>query len=292
MLVHQKAAGGNTKLNDGIKGHLPAPGETAADFDEWLFAMQVQQARAVRYGIERWRSLRGRCLGSIIWQLNDCWPVTSWAALDLGTNAVGEPVARRKPLWYAVRSAYADHLVTVQHDKAGWRAVLVNDGNDTWSAPGTVALRAFDGEVLWSQGLNETLAPRSRKDLALSGLPATDRTDVAIVVTAEGAERAVKLLVEDVDAPLPEPRYEATVARTTDGVAVTVTARTFLRTLSLFPDRVAEDAWVDSLLVDLFPGDAHIFQICGDVPEDALTDLTSRPVLRSVTKPLTLSEAT
>jgi len=191
-----------------------------------------------------------------------------------------------------VRSAYADHLVTLQHDDAGWRAVLVNDGIDTWTAAGTVALRAFDGEVLWSLGLNETLAPRSRKDLALSGLPATDRTDLAIVVTAEGAERAVKLLVEDVDATLPEPRYEATVARTADGATVTVTAQTFLRTLSLFPDRVAEDAWVDSLLIDLFPGEAHTFQIAGDIPENALTDLTSRPVLRSVTKPLTPSEAT
>jgi len=291
MLVHQKAAGGNTKLNSGIQGHLQAPGEGTADFDEWLFAMQVQQARAVRYGIERWRSLRGRCLGSIVWQFNDCWPVTSWAALDLGTNAAGEPVARRKPLWYAVRSAYADHLVTLQHDDAGWRAVLVNDGTDTWAAAGTIALRAFDGEVLWSRGLDETLAPRSRKDLALSDLPATDRTDVAIVVTADGAERAVKLLVEDVDAPLPEAKYEATSSRTSDGVAVTVTARTFLRTLCLFPDRVAEDAWVDSLLVDLFPGDAHTFQIAGDVPEDALTELTARPVLRSVTTPLTPSEA-
>jgi len=148
------------------------------------------------YGIERWRSLRGRCLGSVIWQLNDCWPVTSWAALDLGTNAAGEPVARRKPLWYAVRSAYADHLITVQHDEAGWRAVLVNDGTDTWAATGTIEVRALDGEVLYSEALDETLAPRSRKDLPLTDLPALDRTDVAIVVTAKGAERAVKLLVE------------------------------------------------------------------------------------------------
>jgi beta-mannosidase len=55
---------------------------------------------------------------------------------------------------------------------------------------------------------------------------------------------------------------------------------------------VSEDAWVDSLLVDLFPGDSHTFIVAGEIPEDACPDLTSRPVLRSVTKPLTLSEAT
>ena len=45
-------------------------------------------------------------MGAIVWQLNDCWPVTSWAAVD------GD--GRRKPLWYALRDAYADRLLTVQ----------------------------------------------------------------------------------------------------------------------------------------------------------------------------------
>lgn len=291
MLVHQKADGGNGKLNAGIDGHLPAPGEGLADFDDWLFSMQVQQARAVRYGIERWRSLRGRCLGSIVWQINDCWPVTSWAALDLGTNAAGETVARRKPLWYAIRSSYADHLVTLQHGDAGWRAVLVNDGQDTWGTVGTIALRALDGEVLWSRELADTVAPRSRKDLDLPDLPVTDRTDVALVVTATGAERAVKLLVEDVAAALPVPQYEARAARTPDGVTVTVTAQTFLRSLCLFPDRVSEDAWADTALVDLFPGETHTFSIGGEVVDDSFTDLVRPPVLRSIVNSLTPSEA-
>ncbi|MBI4900821.1 MAG: glycoside hydrolase family 2 protein [Actinobacteria bacterium] len=291
MLVHQKANGGNTKLNQGLHGHLPQPGETVAEFDEWLFAMQVQQARAVRYGVERWRSLRGRCLGSVIWQLNDCWPVTSWAALDLGTDSAGKQVARRKPLWYAVRSAYADHLVTIQRDGSGWRAVLVNDGRDTWPAQGTLELRTFAGETLWSERLDQTLSPRSRKGLDLTGLPNLDRTDVALVATVDGAERAVRLLVEDVAAPLPPARYETSVDSTDDTVTVQVTARTFLRSLCLFPDRVCEDASTDSLLVDLFPGETHTFTIAGEIPENVRADLTRGPVLRSVTNPLTPSEA-
>ncbi len=291
MLVHQKAEGGNGKLNAGIKGHLPAPGEGVEDFDDWLYLMQLQQARAIRYGIERWRSLRGRCLGSVVWQLNDCWPVTSWAALDLGRNAAGELVGRRKPLWYAIRSAYADHLITMQHGADGWRAVLVNDGQDTWAATGTVALRSFDGETLWSQGLDETLAPRSTKTVVLADLVGADRTDVALVATATGAERAVRLLVEDVEAPLPTARYEATAERTDMGLAVVVTATSFVRSLCLFADRVSEDAWADSMLVDLFPGERHTFQIAGDIPDAALADVVSRPVLRSFGEPKTTSEA-
>jgi beta-mannosidase len=95
-----------------------------------------------------------------------------------------------------------------------------------------------------------------------------------------------------VDLALPEAVFETAVARTEAGVTVAVTAQSFLRSLSLFPDRVSEDSWVDSLLVDLFPGESHTFTIAGDIPEDAFPELTSRPVLRSVTKPLTPSEAT
>lgn len=292
MLVHQKAAGGNGKLNAGIQGHLPVPGEGPEDFDDWLFAMQLQQARAVRYGIERWRSLRGRCLGSVVWQLNDCWPVTSWAALDLGTNAAGEPVARRKPLWYAVRSAYADRLVTIQREGDAFRVVLVNDGTTDWVATGSVELRRLSGEVLWSRSLARLVAERSKEEVGLT----PDATDVpaaelALVVTLTDAERAVKLLVEDVDAALPAPELSAGVTRTDAGVAVEVTAHSFLRTLCLFPDRVSEDAWADSLGIDLFPGERHTFHITGEVADDALDRLTTRPVLRSLTNPLTPSEA-
>jgi beta-mannosidase len=292
MLAHQKAAGGNTKLNKGITGHLPQPGEGAADFDDWLFAMQLQQARAVRYGIDRWRSLRGRCLGSIVWQLNDCWPVTSWAALDLGTNAAGQPVARRKPLWYAVRSAYADRVAILKAAETGWRLALVNDGVEDWTATGQVELRRFSGEVLWSLPLDVVVPVRARTDVTVNpALPDGSTCDLALVVTVAGAERCVQLLVEDVDAAIPTPELDATVAPTATGVAVTVVAGSFLRSLCLFADRVAEDATADTLMVDLFPGESHTFDVAGDFDGVEPSLLASRPVLRSVTIPLFLGGA-
>lgn len=283
MLAHQKAAGGNDKLNKGIEGHLPLPGETAADFDDWLYLMQLQQARAVRHGIERWRSLRGRCHGSIVWQLNDCWPVVSWAALDLGTNAAGDPVARRKPLWYALRDAYADHLLTVQLADAGPRLVLVNDAGTDWTAGGTIELRRLDGEVVASSRYEVLVPARSKADVALGFDLPDSRADLAVVATANDAVRAVKLLVEDVDADLPEASVRATASATPAGAEVVVTADTFVRSLAIFPDRLSEDAYPDSLGVDLFPGETHSFQVTGNFDEGSLEALTTPPVLRFVT---------
>ena len=95
MLVHQKAALGNAKLTDGLVAHFDLPN----DMDDWHWAMSLNQAIAITIAIEHFRSVAPSCTGSIVWQLNDCWPVTSWAAVD------GD--GRAKPLLYALRQAYS-----------------------------------------------------------------------------------------------------------------------------------------------------------------------------------------
>ena len=52
------------------------------DFDTLIYASQLLQAEAIKYGVEHFRRNRGRCMGTIYWQLNDCWPVASWASID------------------------------------------------------------------------------------------------------------------------------------------------------------------------------------------------------------------
>jgi hypothetical protein len=68
---------------------------------------------------------------------NDCWPVTSWAAVD------GD--GRRKPLFYALRHAHAARLVTAQPRGGALVAVLVNDTAEPWSEVVTVTRHDFDG---------------------------------------------------------------------------------------------------------------------------------------------------
>ena len=52
------------------------------DFDTLLYASQLLQAEAIKYGVEHFRRNRGRCMGAVYWQLNDCWPVASWSSID------------------------------------------------------------------------------------------------------------------------------------------------------------------------------------------------------------------
>jgi beta-mannosidase len=52
------------------------------DFDTLLYTSQLLQAEAIKYAVEHFRRNRGRCMGAVYWQLNDCWPTASWSSID------------------------------------------------------------------------------------------------------------------------------------------------------------------------------------------------------------------
>ena len=69
------------------------------DFSDLVYLTQVQQAEAIRIGVEHWRRNFPRCSGALYWQYNDCWPVASWASVDYN--------GAWKALHYAARRFYA-----------------------------------------------------------------------------------------------------------------------------------------------------------------------------------------
>jgi beta-mannosidase len=275
MRHHQKAVDGAGKLARGLAAHLPEP----RDFDDWHYLTQVNQARAIQLGVEHFRSLRPLCMGAIVWQLNDCWPVTSWAAIDSD--------GREKPLWFALRRVFADRLVAVvprdAHDgDGGLSLVAVNDGPTPWEARFEVARLDLDGERHAATTIEVRVAPRSSQAAALPKdvcVPDDPRAEV-LVADADGT-RAWWFFAEDRDIAYPAPRYDARVEPVDGGQRVTVTARTVLRDLTLYPDRLDPRARVDQALVTLLPGETARFTVTAPEPLDPEA-LTTRPVLRCV----------
>lgn len=78
MEKHQRNNGANSK----IMSYMGATYLYPNNFEDLLYASQLLQADAIRYGVEHFRRNRGRCMGAIYWQLNDCWPVASWSSVD------------------------------------------------------------------------------------------------------------------------------------------------------------------------------------------------------------------
>lgn len=272
MAHHQKAIDGDAKLRRGLDAHLPAP----ADFDDWHWLTQLNQARAIQLAVEHFRSHRDVCAGTIVWQLNDCWPVTSWSAVD------GD--GRRKPLWYALRRAYADRLLTVQPRAGGLALVAVNDGPVPWRASASVTRLTLAGEPRAKTTLELDVAAYARIELALPAelaRPEEARRELLVAEAGDPAGRALWFFAEDRDAHWPAAGYDAVVEPVDGGYRVRVTAGTILRDLTLFPDRLDPAAEADEALVTLLPGETATFTVTTDAPLDP-TALTTRPVLRCV----------
>ncbi|MFI6447682.1 glycoside hydrolase family 2 protein [Kitasatospora sp. NPDC050543] len=261
---HQKAVEGQVKLLRGLAGHLPQP----TGYDDWHYLTQLNQARAVAHGIEHFRALAPHCRGTILWQLNDCWPAISWSAVD--------GAGRRKPLWYALRRAYAERLLTVR----GATVAVVNDSDRPWSGELSLLRYGLGGEPLAKESTEITAAARSvlRVPVPAAVLHPADPAAELLAVTL-GSSRAISFFAEDTAVAFPAARYDARAEAVEGGYRVTVTARTLLRELALFPDRLDPAAHVDDMLVTLLPGESAGFHVTTGRRLDRAA-LLSAPVLR------------
>lgn len=100
MEMHQR----NGSANGKIMNYLAQTFRYPTEFGTLLYASQLLQAEAIRYGVEHLRRHRGRCMGALYWQLNDIWPVASWASIDY--------YGRYKALQYVAKRFYSPVIIS------------------------------------------------------------------------------------------------------------------------------------------------------------------------------------
>ena len=135
MEHHQRSGSGNGLMIAQMTDTFRMP----KDFQALVYLSMVLQAEGIRYGVEHWRRARERVSGTLIWQLNDCWPVASWSSIDY--------FGRWKALHYAARKFYAPILLSVEDKGERMGLCVTNDTTTAWK-----------GELRWSL---ETLAGKN-----------------------------------------------------------------------------------------------------------------------------------
>lgn len=118
MENHQKNVGGNGRILGYLANNYLYPNS----FEKLVYASQLLQADAIKYGVEHFRRCRGICMGSLYWQFNDCWPVASWSSIDY--------YGRYKALHYAARKFYAPISMGLFYENG---VLNVNISNETMS---------------------------------------------------------------------------------------------------------------------------------------------------------------
>ncbi|MBP1851149.1 beta-mannosidase [Rhizobium halophytocola] len=149
--LHQKNAGGNERIAGTMFRYFRFP----KDFANFVYLSQIQQGLAIRTAVDYWRSLKPHCMGTVYWQLNDTWPVASWASLDYGGGW--------KAMHYMARRFFQPvNLMAIPSADGETIALkLVNDTADTVAVDANIFALTLQGEQVPLQTLS-TECPADR----------------------------------------------------------------------------------------------------------------------------------
>ena len=254
MEKHQRNASANGRIVSYLSQMYLYPGELT----DLVYASQLLQAQAMQYGVEHWRRNRNdsRCMGAVVWQLNDCWPVASWASIDY--------YGRWKALHYYEKRFFAPVLISCHEEgilsqntnvnaepfdlKKTARLNVSNETLQPFTGKASWALRRPDASVIDS-GSFEVNCPA----MSAVWLPQQDFSDKATYdcyysyALEDGQGNVVGEGTVLFCAPkhfhFADPQLEARI----EGDEIVVTAKAYARSVELMagPDTLLSDNYFD-----------------------------------------------
>lgn len=247
MENHQKNPAGNKKIMQYMARRFSIPQK----FSQQVILSQITQGEAVEYGVEDWRRHRTnfQCMGTIYWQLNDCWPVASWASVDY--------YGRWKALHYLAKRFYAPVFASVLETKTSVECWVTND----LACPvgGTFVWTLFEarGEVVKEETFPFTVPPCSAKMLQTFDLREVNRNHefqhhiiFYHIYNEQGQimSRGFRLFDDPKVFPLEDPVIRFSIVNAPRGPIKEVN-------LSIFAEQIALFVYIDSTTFDFIASD-------------------------------------
>jgi beta-mannosidase len=253
MEWHQRSGSGNGLMIGQMTDTFRMP----KDFPSLVYLSMVLQAEGIRYGVEHWRRNKDRVSGTLIWQLNDCWPVASWSSLDY--------FGRWKALHYAAKRFYAPVLLSVEDlvevnnvsVPAGSGAefavggsslvertsvmnmYVTSDLTEPWGGAVSWSLITLDGKVLKTGSQAVILAPLASVMVCSERFELTpeERREVVFVAELEHAGERVGLslitFAPNKHLKLVDPRIKVDISKVKGLLQFTLTAHSLARFVEL-----------------------------------------------------------
>ncbi len=252
----------------------------ALTLEDLVYFTQCNQAEALKFGIEHYRRRKGRCWGTLFWQLNDCWPVQSWAVID----SQGEPRAA----YFASKKFYAPVLLSLVRNGETANAHLVSDLLTPLSGQVTWTLATLDGEVLGEQTDKVGVGANASASVASFSLAeaAGRERDVYVYAqfTADDGTAADNLLLpaEPKDLKTANPGLALAVSEEDGSFTLTLTALKFAPYVWL---RRTDNGPLPSLSDNFFhlrPGETKTLTLAKSADLQTTEDVRGRLVLRSL----------
>ncbi len=248
MMAHQRHPRGNPLIREYMLREYPAP----KDFESFLYVSQVLQAEGIKLGAEHFRRIMPHNMGSLFWQLNDCWPAASWSSIDY--------TGRWKALQYYARRFYSEILVSPRHENGNINVFVVSDRLKPVTAQLNLSLIDFDGNRLWTQGQTieiAALTSRSYSTIPVKTLLAGKNKEVFLLTEVlENGKRVSSNkqffgVYKDLSLPRPHITFEVMPVR--GGFKITLAADKFARAVYLSAPN--HNGFFTDNYFDLIPGE-------------------------------------
>ncbi len=266
MEMHQR----NVAANGKIMTYLSATYLYPTDFGMLLYASQLLQADAIRYGIEHFRRNRGRCMGAVVWQLNDIWPVASWASIDY--------YGRWKALHYVEKRAFAPVMISceevgelserpfcVAQPEPIEKSARLHVANETMArVDGMVrwSLRKSDGGVILEGAQKVSVEPLSGLWLEKMDFSAYDELEVYISYSFEQGGAVVSENTTLFSAPKHFRFHDPRLSWRREGNTLVVSAAAYAKNVEI--EGVDGDVKLSDNFFDMNPGEKRVEIVAGD----------------------------
>ncbi|WP_346859053.1 glycoside hydrolase family 2 protein [uncultured Draconibacterium sp.] len=269
MNSHQRSSIGNGTIEYYMLKEYNKP----KDFESFLYVNHVLQAEGIKFGLEGHRRAMPYCMGSLYWQINDCWPVASWSSTDY--------YQKWKALQYYVKKGFSQVLVSPYEEGIKFKVGIVNDRLEPIKAELNLRLVDFDGKVIWEEAHLVDIAANSSDDyydVNKNELRFKYRKNIKnLVFTAELVENG-QVLSKNYYYFLPyknlkaiTPTVERTISKTDEGFDVTVSTDKLAK--SVYLQIGDEEGFFSDNYFDLLPNEKVTINLRTKIPEEQLNEV-------------------
>ncbi|MBN1895506.1 glycoside hydrolase family 2 protein, partial [bacterium] len=248
MRSHQRSGYGNRRIME----YMDLCHRKPKDFPSTLYVSQVMQADAIQAAIEAHRRSKPYCMGTLFWQINDCWPVASWSSIDY----YGE----WKALQYFAKKAYADVIVSPFIRQGNLEVTVISDLLKSFKGTLAIDILDFEGRNLKSRSMPVSIPPnssslcfRENTDGFLQGLD-VKRVFLRVGLEGPGVQASNQFyFVPSKDLDLPRPAVDVKVKPAREGFSVEL--RTDRLAKNLFLSAEGVEGFFSDNYFDLLPGE-------------------------------------
>ncbi|MFO7889193.1 MAG: glycoside hydrolase family 2 protein [bacterium] len=278
MQTHQKHPFGYELIKEYIERDYKVPGE----FKSYIYISQLLQRDGIVKAIEAHRRAKPYCMGTLYWQLNDCWPVVSWSSVDY--------YGIWKALHYGVKNAYQDILISPVREDELIKVHIVSDKLESLTGELRLCLLTFSGECLWEKSVITDIQENSSKvyfSIPIDSLLKNgNKKEFVLTCSLHKEQQTIAennfFFVSPKDLYLDNPDISYEVKRTSKGYSLDLTCTSLAKDIFLSVDN--SDGFFTDNYFDLIPGERKTVEFRCEVPVKNFKDRLTVVSLTDINK--------